>query len=256
MILSLCIVFIGFSGLAAAADKDDAPVSVSAGIAAPAGATAVLQNPAGLVPANGWSLELQSGVPGDPFDNPHFRGGMRYGGQGFGLAAQVSQFTGTFEQTAAEYGLGIHASGIKTSIGVAATTPISPSGGSTSFNAGALIGAGGRTRLGFAVFNLENPYALAAGVAFAMSNDFQLVVDAAASEDLDDPGLQPGIAVGSRKAMLTVSYGFALDGAAGGAPLLSDGLSVGAGLAVGSRSRLALHYEAISRYYVALSIGL
>ena len=241
---------------AIAADRSSlGHLSAAAGIVEPAFSTAVFQNPAGLTRDSGLWLSAQSGFS-DSFKDPVILGEILYGSHSYGAAGGLTRSTQGSGSTSAFYGLGVHVEGIRTSFGVAGTTPVSPSG-STTFNAGLRSELGSQTALAVSAYNIgSGPAAFGGGLSYAIDSGFRVLSDLSCNKSFRGWEVQPGVLVGSINAALTVSYGFSLDSTQGRSGVLSNGLAVGGSFSIARSANLQIYYQQLSKYYAAFSWSL
>lgn len=246
--VSLILVLLGGVQAMAAQQSASNPLQVSGGIAAPATATSVLTNPAGMVAAS-TAVVLQAAAP-EVWDNGTYRGGLQTGGSSFGVAAGVESTGASNNVLNAYYGLAVGSESF--TLGVAGKTGISNSSGST-FNAGLLFGVAANAKIGLTARGIDNGVnEWGAGVAFGVASNVDLVLDAAASKGIKNIEVKPGLKVSSSEAALTVSYG------TGAKEQFADGFSAGGSYSFSAGSSLEVEYNAggaLSKYFVALAFG-
>jgi hypothetical protein len=238
------------SSSAFAQENQAGNLQVSGGIAMPAGSTAVLTNPAGLVTASTGAV-LQAGAP-DFWDNGTYRAGLQTGGPSFGIAGGIEDTDqGQNNPLRAYYGVAVGTQNF--SLGIAGKTGLSNSSG-TSINVGTLFSVGSSTEIGVTARDVNNSVSeWGAGFAFGVNPGIDLVLDAAADSNLKNLEVKPGLKVGSPQAALTISYG------TGAREEFADGFTAGASFQFASRSTLEIQYNAggdFSKYFAALTFGL
>ncbi len=249
------------TGISQAAERTGGNLHVSGGIAMPATSTAVLTNPAGVVGAP-TSLVLQAGAP-EVWSNGTYRAGVQTGDASWGAAVGAEHRdrgsnglnnsinnNNSDDPTLIYYGVAVGVPAF--SLGVGGKTGVVNSSGST-FNAGAMFLVGSSARIGLTARDLEdgvNEWGL--GVGFNLSAGVDLVIDAAANEDLDNAEVKPGIKVGNEAVALTLSY------ATGPRQQFADDFTAGVAFQLASASLLELQYNAggdLSKYYACFTLG-
>jgi len=229
--------------------EDVHTLSVSGGIAAPGYATAVFQNPAGLIYSGRFKLNIQGALPADSLSNPTVNAGLQAGGSWLGGTAGVSYFQGTTAVTSAFYGLAVMIPGIKTGLGFSGSTGISPTSGS-SFRAGALFAPSQRFSLGVTALGLPNSISeWGVGVQVLPFNVLGVVLDSTVNSALSQYAFQPGLILGTPRFAFTASYGFG-----GSSSQLSQGFTAGLSFKAGSHVTFQAYHSQLSRWFAGLSI--
>lgn len=250
-IISLALLVSGIQlSYAYALEDTNSPLRVSGGIAMPATSTAVFTNPAGMVAAS-TSLVLEAGAP-EFWDSGTYRAGLQTGGPSFGLAVGVEDRDRTRNDSVlAYYGLAV---GVPTfSLGLGGRTGLSNSSG-TSLHAGALFNMGSTAHIGLTARGLDDGVSeWGAGVGFEVGSGVDLVIDAAADDDLKNPEVKPGIKVTGGPAALTLSYG------TDSRQQFADGFTAGGSFQFSGGNLLEVQYNAggeLSKYFACLTLRL
>lgn len=231
-------------------------VSAAGGIVEPSYSTAVFTDPAGLTELNDFRLTLQAGSDQGSLGSPTLAGGLLYGRDIYGMGAGISHSTLGAGATSAFYGLGVEATPIHTSFGLSASTPLSPSGG-TTFNGAIRTAVTEDLEIALEALNFTSgPGAWGAGISYQAYPGVRLLSDFTTDKTLGNWEAQPGVLVGNYNAQLTVSYGFRFNGNEPHLGYLSDGISVGGGLNVTQNVSVQLYYQQLMTYYGVVSIAI
>jgi hypothetical protein len=249
-ILPWTVILMSSTAFASSEKGGDHMLSASAGIVEPSFATSVFQNPAGIAFIPSFQLGVQAGWS-DSFNNPVYRGDVLYGDQSFGATAGVSDHPqrGSGE-TSAFGGISLNIPGIKSEIGGAAFTGLSPSGG-TSVNVGWIFVPNDKIHLGATVFGVGDVNEYGGGLEVNLDTSFSLVVDATADKQLKTFNAQPGLLIKGGSAALSLSYG-----TSPGSQQIDQGFSAGASVFLGNTVTWEAYYNHLAKFYTALSIKL
>ena len=232
----------------------DHTISIAGGISAPSATSATYQNPAGLVFTQEASVDFHLVSSDDNFSNVTGGAGIYLGNKT--IAADIGldhAFTGG--ANTAFYGLGFYVPGMKTAIGGQGFTGLS--GGGSTFNVGLLIGAFDSTAIGVTCIGVNNSSReFGVGVSLDIGSSIQLAVDGSLNNNLGSPWIQPGLALSTGQAAITVGYGFELGSGGSGSSQITDGVSAGLTLKVGSKTKFSAYYKQIEQFFFGLTIAL
>ncbi len=249
--MKIFILLLLCSNLAIAAERNDFhALSGAAGIAEPSFSTAVFQNPAGIKNTPSFQLNGQGGWDSS-FNNPVYRGGFLYGSERYGVAAGISHSPTGNTSTSAFVGLAAEIAPLKTTLGLAGYTGISPSGGST-LNIGVLINPQESFQLGFTAMGINSGInEWGGGIRIRIERSFSLIADVATDSRFSRFNFQPGLMIASESAGLTLSYG-----TSPGSLQIRNGFTAGASIQIVKTVTWEAYYNQVSQIFTSISIKL
>ena len=246
----------GLGSWSASAAPQQHSLAVGAGVSSPSSTDAFADNPAGLMYNRQVRLMGAASSENKQF-NP-FNGTARllYGNGMMGLGLGTHSYKeGTEDRYSLDYGLGVYADSLKSSLGVSVSsrmtkTPSVP-GKNHEVNVGMVTNPMGSARIGAGLISvIRGVDYITGGLSADLSSGVSWSVDGSTNRHLTGTTVLPALAFRISDMEFSIGYGYRVDKKA--ATYLRSGLNTGINLILGPNIEIQAAYNHHSKYYAAL----
>jgi len=242
-----------FSQISFSAQDMETPyfLSNSEGVSKPGAATAMSENPAGLVLNKRLKMVGFIASQESDFNPKTFGGGMVTGADSVGMGFLYSKTDSVRDGTLA-LGLGAGMSDLDISFG--ATGYADTKFKNQNIDAGILLnGRRGDISFGFTGYQLAGgANKLGAGMTYRLDREATFSVDVIGNKNFNGKIVKPSLLVSSNPIQLSIGYGFETDKKA--PPSSLKGLGLGLGIEAGRTVALYGYYNHLAKYYAGLAL--